>query len=329
MEIIIKQIGSNNEFKVLDESVSKLTQFKWGFAMILKQPVTLNGASLPLDSSSDLGICTVQLENSEDTYLGNVELITNSDNVYLRIKTLETNQTDFLQMTDAEVSDVTYSGSFGPFNYSVNVNIDLGNPMASSFIVKLTCMGITLADVQLDAQHPVISLGASISGIGITGELGVNFNEQRIYVAATIKYLIGNKKYNFDLYHWGNDSIEIVPMLENDFNDHTTAYANALLSNDISGNITIRNTGGYVAKFVVSYLLQGHRVDKGSGNFTAGVNKTIDIPAEATDIKVKAYAAVFFGTWSTIFTTGFPTPVTKAYEVYGTTMNTHWKEIQL
>lgn len=102
---------------------------------------------------------------------------------------------------------------------------------------------------------------------------------------------------------------------------------NLLEANNVGGSILVRNDGGYVARFSVKFKLNGQIITRDSGEFTSGVNKSIDIPAEATEIHLKVEEAWFISSWSTIFTKDFETPVSKKYEVSGTTLNPHWKEI--
>ena len=92
------------------------------------------------------------------------------------------------------------------------------------------------------------------------------------------------------------------------------------------GSFLVRNSGGYVARFSVFYKYEGQDFTKDSGNFTAGVNKSIDVPSGATDIGLKVEAAWFIKSWTTIFTQNYASPVTKCYEISGTTLNTKWKE---
>ncbi|SHJ93708.1 Thiol-activated cytolysin [Hathewaya proteolytica DSM 3090] len=102
---------------------------------------------------------------------------------------------------------------------------------------------------------------------------------------------------------------------------------NMLEANNVGGSILVRNNGGYVARFSVKFNLNGQVITKDSGDFTLGVNKSIDIPAEATEIHLKVEEAWFIKSWSTIFTKDFGTPVNKSYEISGTTLNPKWKEI--
>jgi len=99
------------------------------------------------------------------------------------------------------------------------------------------------------------------------------------------------------------------------------------LEASVAGSITVRNEGGYVAKFSITYAFQGKEVTKTSDNFTLGVNKTLEIPEGATNIYLKVEEYWFIGQTTTIFTKTFPTPVTKCYKIWGTTLNPKWEEI--
>lgn len=98
------------------------------------------------------------------------------------------------------------------------------------------------------------------------------------------------------------------------------------LEASVAGSITIRNTGGYVAKFSITYDYQGKEVTKSSGKFSAGVNKTLEIPEGATNIYLKVEEYWFISSTTTIFTKKFPAPVTKCYKIWGTTLNPKWEE---
>ena len=95
-----------------------------------------------------------------------------------------------------------------------------------------------------------------------------------------------------------------------------------------AGKITIKNEGGYVAKYTVTYTYNGEQVTKESGSFTAGFSRSIDIPAGAYDISLHAYDAWFFNSWNVIFSKHFNEPETRKYKVTGTTLNTSYEELQ-
>jgi hypothetical protein len=95
-----------------------------------------------------------------------------------------------------------------------------------------------------------------------------------------------------------------------------------------SGSILVRNEGGYVARFKVSYDpgMGQKRVHRSSGSFAIGAQKSIVLPSDATDISLKVEEDTG-STWSTIFTKSFAETVKKCYKVYGTTLNPKHKEI--
>ncbi|WP_108804737.1 hypothetical protein [Aquimarina sp. Aq107] len=93
-----------------------------------------------------------------------------------------------------------------------------------------------------------------------------------------------------------------------------------------TGSILIRCEGGYVARFTLSYKLNGKEFSKHSGNISLGVNKSETIPEGATSIYLKVEENWAFG-WSTIFTKSYDKPVTECYKVYGTTLDPKYSKI--
>ncbi len=94
-----------------------------------------------------------------------------------------------------------------------------------------------------------------------------------------------------------------------------------------SGSIHVKNTGGFVARFSVQYNSNGKEITTESDNFTNGTAKAIFIPHEATNIFVKIQEEYFIASWSTVKAFNFDAPVVKSYEVYGTTLDAHVKEV--
>jgi len=94
-----------------------------------------------------------------------------------------------------------------------------------------------------------------------------------------------------------------------------------------SGYIQVKNTGGFIARFDVQYMSEGREITVGSGKFTAGTSSSIVIPHDATNISLKIKVKVFIGSWSTVITKIFEQPIKMCFEVYGTTLNAHVKEV--
>jgi len=68
--------------------------------------------------------------------------------------------------------------------------------------------------------------------------------------------------------------------------DRTSAFV-AHLGAAAAGSVLVRNEGGYVARFTLTYSLDGHEFTQESGDITLGVNKSAWIPAGATEIQLK------------------------------------------
>jgi hypothetical protein len=96
---------------------------------------------------------------------------------------------------------------------------------------------------------------------------------------------------------------------------------------EVGGSILVRNEGGYVAHFEVTYTLNDKELTKKSGNFTLGVNKEIAVPKGATDIRLKVQEEWFISSWSTIFTETFSSPPKACYKIWGTTLNPKHEKI--
>ena len=97
----------------------------------------------------------------------------------------------------------------------------------------------------------------------------------------------------------------------------------------VPGNLSVRNDGGYVMKFTVTFDLNGQLQTKESGSFPIGRTMSAEIPADAKNIKLKA--ELFTGWLSetkVIFEKNFTRPELKCYKVWGTVFNPSYEECQ-
>ena len=99
-----------------------------------------------------------------------------------------------------------------------------------------------------------------------------------------------------------------------------------VIAGEKNGSITVENKGAYVAKFSVSYKIGDKSFREESDNFSAGVAKTIMIPADATAVSVLVEEYWFIKCTRTILQENFEGPVTKKYIVTGTTLDPDWHE---
>jgi hypothetical protein len=92
------------------------------------------------------------------------------------------------------------------------------------------------------------------------------------------------------------------------------------------GSIRIRNEAFYVAKFTVSYNLQGRRYHEESGHFGSFENRTVIVPEGATDILLEVFYRGVFA-WSSLFEKRWPSPPTICYKVWGTIFSPQHAEV--
>lgn len=88
---------------------------------------------------------------------------------------------------------------------------------------------------------------------------------------------------------------------------------------EMPGNISVKNEGGYVAKFSVSFELNGARQTKESGSITLGRTLNIDVPVGAANIRLKVeYFTGWLDESKVIFEKTFTKPEVKCFKVWGT-----------
>ena len=293
----------------------------------LKRPVMVDGLELPPETTIQFDADAVAEFGENDAVGGPFELKVHETFAEIRYFAKEEHlpmlrAASSVADTQDELGEI--SGGVGPFVYSLDFHVDMDDITQSYFAVSLSLFGLKLCDSHLDVNNPRFTFGATVCGVGAKGTVGIDFDGGRLYLDAILEYLVGSKTITYDLYNWKNYSVSYTPSeeVEDRFN-----VCNALTDVGM-GVISVRNVGAYIAKFTVSYHIDGHRYTKESESFTAGVTKSIEIPAGATNILVEALDAWFFGSWTVIFSEVFAEPVVKKYRVSGTTLDPSYEEIK-
>ncbi|KLU75268.1 hypothetical protein [Clostridium botulinum] len=91
------------------------------------------------------------------------------------------------------------SGDWGPLHWEINYNIDPSDIYKDSFKIKITLSGVSIVDTELDAQHPKLNINLTISGVGIIGELGVDFVNRLVYLKGNLNFIFYQKAFNLVL----------------------------------------------------------------------------------------------------------------------------------
>jgi cytolysin (calcineurin-like family phosphatase) len=93
------------------------------------------------------------------------------------------------------------------------------------------------------------------------------------------------------------------------------------------GSITFFNQGGYVARYNLNYTSGGRNASISTGNMALGNKKRYDLPADATNIKVRGEVktGLIWNPWRDIFNVSIEHPRSSVcYKTYSTTLNAKW-----
>ncbi|WP_153801074.1 RICIN domain-containing protein [Foetidibacter luteolus] len=100
----------------------------------------------------------------------------------------------------------------------------------------------------------------------------------------------------------------------------------AVATPQADGWVTFFNQSGYVAKYTLTYTLNGELKTFTTGNMNLGNKQRYEIPAAATGIKVKGEGktGLAWEVWRTTFSESFNTPPAKCFKSYGTSLDQKW-----
>jgi thiol-activated cytolysin len=97
-----------------------------------------------------------------------------------------------------------------------------------------------------------------------------------------------------------------------------------------NGFVRFDHAGGYVAKFEIDWGAMPKATTQNrqwtSGEKTAGYSESIDIPGDAKNVHLKAWAmtGLVWDPWGEILNIVVDGPDNKTYRVTGTTLDRHW-----
>jgi hypothetical protein len=91
-------------------------------------------------------------------------------------------------------------GSFGPFSWTVDFHFDPSNIMNSYAVLKLSVLGISIIDGRLDKNNPKVAVDLTVAGVGVKGEVGIDFNARRVYFKGYLNFIFYKTDYDFTLF---------------------------------------------------------------------------------------------------------------------------------
>ncbi len=92
------------------------------------------------------------------------------------------------------------------------------------------------------------------------------------------------------------------------------------------GWVTFFNEAGYVARYTLSYTLNGKSQSFSTGNIALGNKRRYTIPGKATNVRVKGEGktGLVWEPWRTTFDKSYNSSPNKCFKSYGTTLNQNW-----
>ena len=196
------KVTTNSSTKTIEATeVVKVLNFKKFDTLCLKTPIKLDGEVLPAGSNIDFGE-NATIEMDGHSVKGAANLFVNSEMASLNCQKPVEDSLAVLNASNAvgapiDLNDI--SGGVGPFTYHISIHLDTTNFINSYFVVELKLSAFTLVNVHLDANHPSVTFGNTVLGVGVKGTLGVDFNGGRIYVEAELRTPFGCKKISADI----------------------------------------------------------------------------------------------------------------------------------
>lgn len=94
----------------------------------------------------------------------------------------------------------------------------------------------------------------------------------------------------------------------------------------MNGWVAFLNSAAYVARYTLTYTMNGQSQSFETGNVTVGMTRRFDIPASATNVKAKGefMTGLAWAPWKPIFEQNFNSAPNKCFRSMGTTFSPNW-----
>jgi hypothetical protein len=93
------------------------------------------------------------------------------------------------------------------------------------------------------------------------------------------------------------------------------------------GTINVRNSGAYMARYWITFSLNGQQSTYSTDSFPAGQSRLLQFPNGSTSRRLTVQNLVFIATWRDVFGVDISLPMGKrCFSVWGTTLIPYWGE---
>ena len=91
------------------------------------------------------------------------------------------------------------SGSWGPLSWEIEFDVTESDISKDYFKIKLMFFGTTIINDNLSETHPEIDVNLSLSGVGLTATIGVDFTNKIVFLRGNLNFVVYSKQFDITL----------------------------------------------------------------------------------------------------------------------------------
>jgi len=92
------------------------------------------------------------------------------------------------------------SGSYGYVSWDVDFHLDITDITKSYAYLKVAVCGINIVDGRLDINNPKFTIDATVVGVGVNTEVGIDFNKRLVYFKGYLNFIFYRYTYDFTIF---------------------------------------------------------------------------------------------------------------------------------
>lgn len=107
---------------------------------------------------------------------------------------------EFMELAqDLTNASLAQNGCYGPLGWNVKLAVDPDDIFKSSIDAKISLLGVDIIDAGLNADNPKAVASINVKGVGITSELGADFERRTVYLKGGLNFVVYKKEFNLNL----------------------------------------------------------------------------------------------------------------------------------
>ncbi|MBR5969059.1 MAG: hypothetical protein IK016_01790 [Lachnospiraceae bacterium] len=203
--ITVESFNGKNELVV--GGIKSVNNHRWAHRILIEGMVRMDGSELSAGSVvifPEGSVCRIPEKDIELT--GCMELLVTEIFTIIVVfkqeaeievhmnelsKIVESDENADINFTEVDLSydSGTITGTIGPLNFSLGINMNRENFTESYFFMGASVFGVKIVDAKLDIHNTHYRIGTEIKKCKVTGEVGVDFDKGEVYIEVEIKLM--------------------------------------------------------------------------------------------------------------------------------------------